>query len=862
MPNFNTHWVVALAAIDQASEGVQVGWEIYKSAARALASEVRDELAEVASVEEATHFVATIRQCVKTTFRGAFGGEIPDADRSEALTQMYNQVTAFSAYCMGACGPDFWTLTQGTADTTGEHHFDLGHYNRTYLQFVRSVERLAGKNGWPAAAPAGLQANVERAYFHGMATHVAADLVIHQLVNRSAGAYNLLPHDWWNEGGSLPWAIWSTHNKVEHYWDTYLRLRYLGDYGPVFGAVDKRNWFTPPHGLPTLDKLLEYLGTDAYLKALQGRVRDALPQVVDAREAADPKASQKREAKVVATAQAIREQLQKTLATNEARFAYERPMHLPQVCADRLLDGSVLPFVYPVVVHKVTGAYPTDTVAEYVKTEAESSAMKDDEGGFTEANKAAYFSSERNTGDSGTSNNYLTYIVCPDLTRLRLYGRDIFYSFAALESFLKRGVSQAQAFVPLLRSAYRKGDPALLGAIRNHWNLDTGIGLKVARGASDTPLEVVARLDFVHVLGPSGGGPAKVHPQGKGRHYLSASPPKDRPHLNWKGSGDTCAQEAAAFDLFTPPEAAGLEAFSEQRDKYADRIRLAAVARKPPLASKVSVAGPTRAFAGTEYQDKFSAAFKAFFEKTKDPPPRRTVLGVLSDLFSGKNEVQVARYAHRLNLEVRAYVSTLGEDQVGMFLHADPKGPKDAMAVGKKKGAVQDWMKKAQMLAHLADGDTDEASGLRVFTTRILTNLEKDKRTDREVEAGKWNNVVDYDAHQKHYGRNFVLSTARTKVLKATGKRNFNGLTDFSVFDDLYPTEQVFFTLYALVRTPTGVHDAFSKKEVSSADAMKEILRIQQIGFMKIVLFFELTDDGASMLTECWVDGEPMRVDS
>ena len=71
-----------------------------------------------------------------------------------------------------------------------------------------------------------------------MATHVAADLVIHQLVNVVAGAYNLLEKRhllqdkvWENEhGGAMGLNIWNTHNKVEHFWDSYIRYRYLGDW--------------------------------------------------------------------------------------------------------------------------------------------------------------------------------------------------------------------------------------------------------------------------------------------------------------------------------------------------------------------------------------------------------------------------------------------------------------------------------------------------------------------------------------------------------------------------------------------------------------------------------------------------------
>jgi hypothetical protein len=93
-----------------------------------------------------------------------------------------------------------------------------------------------------------------------MATHVAADLVVHQLVNVMAGAYNLLEEDiaylfgntWVNEhGGGYDIRLWNTHNKVEHFWDSYVRYHYLGDLDPFWPTAarsqGKRGQSTAPH---------------------------------------------------------------------------------------------------------------------------------------------------------------------------------------------------------------------------------------------------------------------------------------------------------------------------------------------------------------------------------------------------------------------------------------------------------------------------------------------------------------------------------------------------------------------------------------------------------------------------------------
>jgi hypothetical protein len=244
MPNFNTHWLVAREAIGGTPKCVQDGYQLYTDVGRAFSKNVRARMAAVSTPEDAARFGKTVEAL---------------AEKVHSDLMKSDEVTCFSAYMCGACGPDFWTLPQLWQPVTlGEHHFDLGHYNRTHRQFFVSVDRLKGTD------KSTLQAKVEMAYFLGMATHVAADLVIHQLVNRSAGAYNLLEKNWMNEQGHSPAPIWSTHNKVEHYWDSYVRLRYLGDFGPVFaeeksdkprrrpGKLDQR---IAPLNLPVIEKL-------------------------------------------------------------------------------------------------------------------------------------------------------------------------------------------------------------------------------------------------------------------------------------------------------------------------------------------------------------------------------------------------------------------------------------------------------------------------------------------------------------------------------------------------------------------------------------------------------------------------------
>ena len=181
MPCFHTHWLVALRAIDSAPDYVQAGGKRYVEACVDYGHALRGAIDARASNPKQTR--KQFRDALRTA-AGRLAGKI----REEKAT--HDAITCFSAYMLGACGPDFWTVPSHSffdlIPDTAPEHFDLGHYNRTHRQFELSVADVGGAN------KADLQSLVQRAYFLGMATHVAADLVVHQLVNISAGAYNLL----------------------------------------------------------------------------------------------------------------------------------------------------------------------------------------------------------------------------------------------------------------------------------------------------------------------------------------------------------------------------------------------------------------------------------------------------------------------------------------------------------------------------------------------------------------------------------------------------------------------------------------------------------------------------------------------
>jgi hypothetical protein len=194
-----------------------------------------------------------------------------------------------------------------------------------------------------------------------------------------------------------------------------------------------------------------------------------------------------------------------------------------------------------------------------------------------------------------------------------------------------------------------------------------------------------------------------------------------------------------------------------------------------------------------------------------------------------------------------------------MFLYADPSGIAKPVSKGVFFGqTAKEWVKEARMIDHEEVGEVRR--WLRSFTARILANLEPRKDLKAKVDGGEWANVIPYEDHEKDYGRNFAICVGRTNVLHSTAWwKNFEGRKDFEVYENPSPTEQVFFTLYPLVRTPKGVFDVFSKKPIDQGQ-LEEIRRIEEVGFMKIVLFYELRSEGACQLSACYVDGMKVPV--
>jgi hypothetical protein len=598
MPNFHTHWLVALQAIDGLPEQyryLKQGRKTYVEAGKAFGKTVRDHVSDILK---------------KLDLDGSAGLQEWMKDEVTAWEDKLranHDAICFSAFMLGACGPDFWMLPSkpngGIKPDMAEHHFDLGHYNRSHRQFELSLRELQGKDD--------LQARVEKSYFLGMSTHIAADLVIHQLVNVSAGAYNLLKYDsgapngiWSNEQGieylspdapasaqpapegnwfqrrwgdaknlaevgkqhvvengteaaadALP--IWSTHNKVEHYWDTWVRYRWLGDAGKFW--EDDVDAPFPTLGLPLSERIrADLIGGGeriADVQSVAGMGKTVAHKGLDVWRTvgrAVPWVDHSENVK-----DAVTDRANYVLGSVETRWLLEKPLSFPWLFCDAVLRGTCKPFIYDRVVSKETGAYPKDMIFESASTEAKSSQMDEPlpmklaprekqqapgpgGGGKSEKRKLQVFSTESNHAIPAWSWNYINYISCPSFGRLLLYGQDTFYDRAAFPHFVSGAVRAAKAFSHDLATSYAGGKQ--LEELGRFWNLDTGLGLQIENVESPERHQVVTRIDWVHVLGPAGKGGEIPYQRQLPPPYTTAmaAAPEPYPLAAWKKKDRVC----------------------------------------------------------------------------------------------------------------------------------------------------------------------------------------------------------------------------------------------------------------------------------------------------------------------------------
>jgi hypothetical protein len=783
MPCFHTHWLVAIHAIEHAPEYIGRGFRTYLSNGEKYRGD-----------------------CLAVLGKPSLSADLVKAHQKweGSLTKpdVIDDVTCFSAYMLGACGPDFWTLPsepkRGPFPSLAKIHFDLGHYNRTHRQFELSIDEVGGPGKAEQPGPSGLEARVQRSYFLGMATHFAADLVVHQLVNVYAGAYNLLEDTWNNEHrGDAGLHLWNLHNKVEHFWDTYVRYRYLGDYGPFWPhgndeARDDRDWFTPL-GLPTVDGLLLHV-----------------PELVP---------------------EARREQVWSHLTSPSTRFAVEKPLMFPWLFCDHVLAGKINAFIYGIVVDKTFGAYPaskeeparsvlTGELQRTATKEAIEKQMRNDAGSLGEYRKLEYFCSAKNLEIDSTSFNFLTFRVCPSVERTQGWTRPFvpnsFYDYRGLGAFLQTAVKAAGRLVDELSSAYNHGDISRLDKLRRHWNLDTGLGLRVRQRPSATRCETISELEFIHVFDElATGRPRYRRREGYliGKQAGSDYPPEE--------------PRVRAFETYVhEPPFPDLQSISEEPHNYLERIPVEndTFVSSSAVTVKTAKATPINTVVHRELKQRLTLCFRVSIADLRSPRPS------LKD-------------PHRENL--------------AMFFRADKK---DAPAEATEE-ETKDWLAKKSKSLDYRTEPVEVKNGLQTFATRILVNTEdetpqKAASWQRKQQQGEWNNVIPYNEHKGQYGHNFAIGTGREFVLHPirVSAGSINPFLDLVCYKNLSPTEHVFFTLFPLVPKGRAYWDIFDKKDVSAAQ-FAELRKISNCGTMKIVLVYQRKSDSQLILRNAYVDG-------
>lgn len=866
MPNFFVHWLAAEKCIKEAIGGsddkdspvamILQGMRIYTKAAEQYKRSIINNLTKYIDKKD------TFKAFRKKVDQGALDGVFDEVLEKGCPDRQWNPVICFSAYMLGACGPDFWTVpTMNPVLSTAGLHFDLGHYHRSQAQFKRAIWRwkIKGKS---------FQTRVEKCYLLGMASHIATDLVVHQLVNVSAGGYKFLKKQgiipgkgpWENEQGWNPLNLWNAHNKAEHFWDSYVRYRYFGDFGPVFQIgkkdpndpeeyIDEDDWFTP-WKFPLTESLQRYFRDPKF----KGEAKDDILSWLD---------------------------------SEKAKYWIEQCFILPRVACDKILGGSVDPFIYDIVVNKTDGAYPSDIIFQAAIKEADTKQMKDEKGIPSEKNKLKFFSSSANNCTDSPkkqhSHNYLCYFVCPDLEKVQLYGHNLFYDFTALKPFIDTAGSVGAKFVTDFMAAINRLDdtnsPSALdamdiGSLDHFWNLDTGLGIDVFNVKSATDHEVITRLNFVHIsdlMVQKGVLAARIVDDLDYDEYVS----------DFKYKGKPASRKPTKF-AHNPTEGAFTPAFPTHYEEFADIDSVSEKDKKKYL--EFIRLDPKK----VNWKNNIITMDPKDFFNWKITLSDNAVIDTWTKRSRPENEIKHRDIKNRLTLQIETAIPSYGEKftthkkpGVGYYFLTS-KEPTDKafeheedraakwLNKGKPQTKAIDFVlteKEQRFLVKTATGDhvtvsdhvkkdTERHASLYVFRSRLLLNLENRKDLTREIEKGKWNNVVPYNENKFAYSRNFAIGTGRKYVLYPIDADTFHPHKDFDYYENVSVTENIVFSLYIIVHNPvTGeLYDALNKEPVKRSE-IENIMKIDCMDFVKIVLFYCMDGTGAAQLNKCYVDG-------
>jgi len=141
VPCFHTHWLVAVQAIGNAPEYVQNGKRRYEKACVKYAQALRQVIDAAASDPKRT----------RSTIRGALKKAEDDWVDDTKKAETYDDITCFSAYMLGACGPDFWTVPSHSRRRTNPRRCCSGRCWRALASRSRSSRPWTSPSCVPAA---------------------------------------------------------------------------------------------------------------------------------------------------------------------------------------------------------------------------------------------------------------------------------------------------------------------------------------------------------------------------------------------------------------------------------------------------------------------------------------------------------------------------------------------------------------------------------------------------------------------------------------------------------------------------------------------------------------------------------------
>jgi len=168
---------------------------------------------------------------------------------------------------------------------------------------------------------------------------------------------------------------------------------------------------------------------------------------------------------------------------------------------------------------------------------------------------------------------------------------------------------------------------------------------------------------------------------------------------------------------------------------------------------------------------------------------------------------------------------------------------------------TEEWLETA----YLIDGGTDSGTtkpgrsavrngSLQVFSTALRMSLDPADRTFWSMEF--------------ELGRNYAVGIGRASVLHPVKVNSvFNPKKQLAQYKEVSPTEQVFFSLYVIVKQQDGkVFEVLSGEPITD-EVYRKLRRIDAAGFVKIVLHYETGAQGTLHFEKCFVDGLEVSVD-